>query len=61
MHRLHSADRTHAGGGAPGQKFVRGAGIGAAGVRIADIGSEEFEEARSGVLAGGRDEGRECD
>jgi hypothetical protein len=40
-------------GRAPGRKFIRGAGIGPARVRIADIGREEFEKADRGSLAGG--------
>ena len=43
------------------QEFFRGAGVGPARVRVADVGREEFEEAHAGTLAGGRDEGRECD
>jgi hypothetical protein len=31
--------------GAPGQEFLRGAVIGSPGVRVADVGGEEFEEA----------------
>ena len=51
-------DRRHAGARAPGQKFLRGAGIGPARVRVADVGGEEFEEAHAGALAGGGDERR---
>ncbi len=60
MHRLHGADRRHAGGRAPHQKFIGGAGIGPARVRVADVGREKFEEAHACALAGGGDEGREC-
>jgi hypothetical protein len=34
---------------APGQKFVRGAAIGPARVRVANVGGEKFEEARAGA------------
>jgi hypothetical protein len=37
---------------------VGGAGIGAAGVRVTDVGGEEFEEAYAGSIAGGDDERR---
>jgi hypothetical protein len=33
------------------RNFIGGAGIGPACVRVADIGREEFEKARAGVLA----------
>ena len=59
VHRLHGGDRRHAGGRAPGQEFIGSAGIGAARVRVADVGGEEFEEAHAGALAGGGDERRE--
>ena len=59
VHRLHGADRRHADARTPGQKFIRGAGIGSARVRVADVGGEEFEEARRGTLAGGGDKRRE--
>jgi len=49
VHRLHGRDRRHAGACAPGQKFLGGAGIGPAGVRIANVGREEFEEAHRGA------------
>ena len=39
---------------APGQEFIRGAGIGPARVRVADVGREEFEEANADAVAGGR-------
>jgi hypothetical protein len=61
VHRQHGGDRRHADAPAPGQEFFRGAGVGPARVRVADVGREEFEEAHAGTLAGGRDEGRECD
>ena len=41
-----------------GQKFIGGTGIGAARVRVADVGGEEFEEAHRGALAGSGDERR---
>jgi hypothetical protein len=34
-------------------------GVGAARVRVADVGREEFEKAHAGALAGGHDERRE--
>jgi len=34
-------------GRAPGEEFIRGAGIGAPRVRVADVGREEFEEAHA--------------
>jgi hypothetical protein len=58
VHRLDGADRRHAGGRAPGQEFIGGAGIGPARVRVADVGGEEFEEAHRGALAGSGDERR---
>ena len=45
--------------GAPGQKFLGGAGIGPPRVRVADVGREEFEKAHAGALAGGGDERRQ--
>jgi len=45
MDRLDGGDRRHANACAPGQEFVRGAGIGASRVRVADVGREELEEA----------------
>jgi hypothetical protein len=49
-HRLDGGDRRHTGIGAPGQKLTGGAGIGAARVRVADVGHEEFEEAHAGAI-----------
>jgi hypothetical protein len=46
MHRLHGLDRRHAGSDAPGQEFLSGAAICPARVWVADVGREEFEEAR---------------
>jgi hypothetical protein len=57
VHRLHGGDRRHAGARAPGQEFIGRAGVGAARVRVADVGREEFEEAHAGALAGRGDEG----
>jgi len=59
MHRPDSADRRHAGVGAPGKEFIGSAGIGAARVRVADVGGEEFKEAHAGALTGGRDQRRD--
>jgi hypothetical protein len=58
VHRLDGGDRRHAGARTPGQKFIGGTGIGAARVRVADVGGEEFEEAHRGALAGSGDERR---
>ena len=41
---------------APGQELGAGAGVGAARVRVADGGGEEFEEARARLVAGGGDQ-----
>jgi hypothetical protein len=41
---------------APAQKFIGGAGVGPARVRVADVGGEEFEAAHAGTLAGGGNE-----
>jgi hypothetical protein len=53
MHRPDGGDRPHAGSGVPGQKFLRGAGIGPARVRVADVGGDLFYYAHRGALAGG--------
>jgi hypothetical protein len=58
VHRLDYGDRGQADARAPSQKFLCGAGIGAARVRVADIGGEEFEEAHRGAFAGGGDKHR---
>ena len=42
----------------PVEEFRRGARIGAAGVRVADVGGEEFEEAIRRARTGGGDQGR---
>src|SRR6516164_5630329 len=60
VHRLDGADRRHADARAPGQEFIGGASAGAARVRVADVGGEEFEEAHAGAIAGGGDKRREC-
>jgi len=50
--RCHRSQRkTKAGLVAPVEEFACGAGIGLAGVRVADVGGEEFDEAAAGVLA----------
>jgi hypothetical protein len=58
VHRLDASDRPHTGARAPGQKFIRGASIGAARVRVADVGREKLEEAPAGARAGGGGQGR---
>jgi len=45
MHRLDGGDRRQADARAPRQEFLRGAVVGPARVRVADIGGEEFEKA----------------
>jgi hypothetical protein len=47
------------GAGAPGQKFIRGPGIGLPLVRVADVDRKEFEAADRGLLAGSGGERRE--
>ena len=47
------------GAGAPGQKFIRGSGLGPPLVRVADVDRKEFEEADRGLLAGSGGERRE--
>ena len=58
VHRLHGRDRRHAVILAPGQKFAHRLRVGAAGVAVANVGGEEFDEALLRALAGGDDEGR---
>lgn len=53
VHRLDIGDRLHAGARAPAQEFLRRAVVGPPGVRVADVGGKEFEEADRGALAGG--------
>src|SRR5437667_3050093 len=60
MHRLHGADGRYAGARAPGQEFIRSAGIGPTRVRVADVGREEFEKAYAGAFAGCCDERRQA-
>jgi ribosomal protein S18 acetylase RimI-like enzyme len=52
MHRLHGRNRRHARIRAPAEKFLRGAGIGPARVRVADVCGEEFEETHTGFAFG---------
>ncbi len=47
VQRLHVGDRRDAGALAPGQELPRRLGVGAARVPVADVGGEEFEEARA--------------
>src|SRR5690349_1624359 len=58
--RLDGGDRRHAGNLAPGEEVAGGAATGPSRVQVADIGSEEFEEAHAGTIAGSGDESREC-
>jgi hypothetical protein len=50
VHRLN-VEQTEAGLVAPIEEFACGAAIGFAGVRVADVGGEEFDQAAAGVLA----------
>jgi hypothetical protein len=43
---------------APGQELGNRLRVGAAGVAVADVGGEEFDEADTGLVAGGDDEGQ---
>jgi len=54
VQRFHVGDRRDAGALAPGQKFLCRLGVGAARVFVADLGGEEFPEARSGNNAAAR-------
>jgi hypothetical protein len=56
VHWLDGSDRRHTGARAPGQKFLRGAGISPTRVRVAEVGREEFEEAHASMIAGRGDE-----
>ncbi len=58
VQRLHGRDRRHAMILAPGQEVGHGAAVGAARVRVADVGGEEFKEAERGALAGSGDQRR---
>ena len=58
MHALDGGDARDAARLHPIEEFDGGARIGAARVRVADIGGEEFKEAIGGALADGGDEGR---
>jgi hypothetical protein len=57
VHGLHSHNRRHAVSLAPGQKLPHRLRVSAAGIAIADVGREEFEETKLRALAGGGDEG----
>ena len=57
MHALDRRKLPYPSRGKPVEEFGGGARIGAACVRIADIGGEEFKEAIGGALADGGDEG----
>jgi hypothetical protein len=58
MQRRNICERRHAGIGAPTEEFSDGAAVGAAGVRIADVGGEEFQKTDAGVVTGGGDQDR---
>ena len=58
MHALDRRELSYPSRGKPIEEFDGGARIGAARVRIADIGGEEFKEAIRRALADGGDEGR---
>ena len=57
MHALDRRKLPYSSRGKPVEEFHGRARIGAARVRIADIGGEEFKEAIGGALANGGDEG----
>ena len=57
MHALDRRKLPYPSRGKPVEEFGGGARIGAARVRIADIGGEEFKEAIGGALADGGYEG----
>ena len=57
MHALDRREPRYASRLKPVEKFDGGARIGAARVRIADIGGEEFKKAVGGARASGGDEG----
>ena len=57
MHALDRRELRHAARLKPVEEFHGRARIGAARVRVADVGGEEFKEAIGGALAGGGDEG----
>ena len=57
MHALDGGDVRDAARLQPIEEFYRRARIGAARVRIADVGGEKFKEAIGGALARGGDEG----
>ncbi len=46
---------------APGEELADGSGVGGAGILVADVGGEEFEEASGGVVAEVGDEARDDD
>ncbi len=54
MHRLNLGQEGDACALAPRQKLRRGAGVGAPGVRIADLRGEKLQEANAGAGARGR-------
>ena len=58
MQRRDVRERRHSGVGTPIEKLGHGAAVGSAGVRVADVGGEEFQEANAGMLAGGGDQDR---
>ena len=57
MQRLDLTDRGQPDAAAPGEEVFGRPAIGTPGVRVADPGDEEFEEAQLGRIAGGGDEG----
>ena len=59
VERLDGRDRGDAPALAPFEEFSHSAGVGAAGVGVADRGGEEFQEADLRPLAGRCDEGRQ--
>jgi hypothetical protein len=57
MHALDCRDLRHAASREPVEEFQSRARIGAARVRVANVGGEEFKEAIGGARAGGADKG----
>ena len=53
---LHVADRGNAHARAPAEEVTHCAAVGPPGVWVADVGGEEFDEAKRGALAGGGDQ-----
>ena len=57
MQRLHRDDRCHPGISAPGQEVADRPCVGPPGMRVADRGRKELEEANTSTLTGSSDQG----